>query len=117
MKRIVLTLALAWLSTGSCMAAGEPVWPEEQPIATEAAGPVDLQLKPGAPTAGSFSVEIQSRTAIRMLLVPKSTLMGQIDIAGSFSLESAPEGRAIQSFDVLTASMAYYSPGAPNRDI
>ncbi|HNW35088.1 MAG TPA: hypothetical protein PKM25_09170 [Candidatus Ozemobacteraceae bacterium] len=112
----VAIAAIAAMAAG-CPAVQAQVWPDAALVASEPAVPVTLRFQPKRASIGSFSIEVQSRTAIQMLLVPKSTLMGQINIDGSFSLEPGKDGRAVQAFHAVTASMAYYSPGAPNREI
>lgn len=54
---------------------------------------------------------------VNMLLVPKTTLMGLMTLGGDFAIGPGSGETAIQNLTAHTASMAYYEPGAANRDI
>lgn len=99
------------LSAGACFASdslSEPV---------DASETLLLRLSPTSSSVSSFSVEVQSRMAVNMLLIPKTTLMGLMTLGGDSSIAPGSGETVIQSLTAHTASMAYYEPGAANREI
>lgn len=100
-----------------CLGAGVCFASDGLAVPADATDPLLLRLSPASSTVSSFSVEVQSRMAVNMLLIPKTTLMGLMTLGGDSAIAPGNGETVIQSLTAHTASMAYYEPGAANREI
>ncbi len=105
-------MAVIWcLGAGVCWAS------DGLPAPAEATETLLLRLSTASPSVSSFSVEVQSRMDVNMLLIPKTTLMGLMTLGGDSEIAPGNGEAVIQNLTTHTASMAYYAPGGANRDI
>jgi len=115
LRHMAKIVAIAMM--GICAIANAQSWPDDSAVASTSAEPVSLRLTPASTSVSSFSVEVQSRMSVQMLLVPRTTLMGLLTISGDCTIAPKDGKMSVQEFTAHVASMAYYSPGAPNREI
>lgn len=109
-------LAALILGTSSSVATAQDT-AAEGALQAESPERVSLSLAPKAPVVSSFTIEVQSRMAVNMLLIPKTTLMGIMTIRGDGSIGPGTGDAVVQRLSAHTASMSYYEPGGANRDI
>jgi len=105
-------LAVIWcLGAGACFAS------DGLSVPSGATETLLLRLSPALFSVSSFSIEVQSRMEVDMLLIPKTTLMGLMTLGGDSETGPGIGNAVIQTLTAHTASMAYYEPGAANKDI
>jgi|GEM_PF-2412577 len=81
---------------------------------------ITLMLAPQTPLTASFSVFVQSKSDVSMLFAPKTSILSQLNVAGNTKLypdTASKAGVIIQDMETLSASMSFYTPGQPNKDI
>ncbi len=83
---------------------------------------VQFILYPTDGTAASYSLTVQSKTEIAMLMAPKTNVMSQLEVSGTtrFFRLRPPQGNRSQigqEFRAKKARVAYYQPGEPDLEM
>lgn len=99
-----------------------PVISEPEEDLPEQDRSISLRLSPGEEFKGEFEILVQGKSEISMLLVPKMTLMTQLTIcgeqkAGPISKSGNSSSDSFLELETRTASISFYAPGDPNRDM